>query len=81
MLFVSMERINAWILVFILLLIEKTSLVQSTCNGFGSTANFTISFLEDIPDEDIKNITLAVKQAPSQVFLTPFNGDHNENKV
>ena len=81
MLFVIMERINAWILVFILLLIERTLLVQSTCNGFGSTANFDVSFLEDIPDEDIKNITLAVKQAPSQVFLTPFNGDDNENKL
>ncbi len=76
MLFVIMERINAWILVFILLLIERTSLVQSTCNGFGSTANFAISFLEDIPDEDIKNITLAVKQAPSQVFNITFNGDY-----
>ncbi len=72
MLLVMMERINAWILVFILLLIERTSLVQRTCNGFGSTANFDVSFLEDIPDEDIKDITLAVKQAPSQVFIIDF---------
>ncbi len=62
-----------------LILVQSAILVQGTCNGFGKSANFIISFLEDIPDEDIENITLAVKQASSQVFFTSLVRDHYGN--
>ncbi len=59
--------------ILISFLIKTATSIEGAVDVAGKTANFDVSYLEvDIPDQEVKNDTLGVEEAISQVFSHCF---------